>query len=182
MTPTSLYKSQPPELGITTRPSVLGGFEVHELKGWSDLNYWARCNVPLWRQIQSRLGHANMSDIEKLQLLAGEMLRLLVEAQEREFARDQTDPDRYVLKPDGAIRAPKEEDNPPSRLKTFKAVHDTLFTVLRFDQNTAPDWLTSSNTVPGSTMDYRWFWNERVLTLKVGESVNTDFQTITRLS
>lgn len=50
-----------------------------------------------------------------------------------------------------------------------------------FTEETAPDWLTSKNTVKGSTMDDSWFWNRHVLTLNVGESVKTDFQTITRI-
>lgn len=50
-----------------------------------------------------------------------------------------------------------------------------------FTEDTAPDWLTSCNTIPGSTMDSRWFWEDHVLTLKVGETVDTDFQTITRI-
>ena len=53
--------------------------------------------------------------------------------------------------------------------------------VTEFSESDAPDWLTSCKTVPGSTMDHRWFWNEHVLTLKVGESVKTDFQLITRI-
>ena len=51
-----------------------------------------------------------------------------------------------------------------------------------FDESTAPDWLTSAKTIPGSTMDNRWFWRDKVLTLKVGEYVNTDFQRIVRIS
>lgn len=51
-----------------------------------------------------------------------------------------------------------------------------------FDEETAPDWLTSVNTVKGSTMDSRWFWNDYILKLEVGESRDTDFQTITRLT
>jgi len=50
-----------------------------------------------------------------------------------------------------------------------------------FTEETAPDWLTSVNTVKGSTMDNRWFWNDHVLTLQVGESIETDFQTIKRI-
>jgi hypothetical protein len=50
-----------------------------------------------------------------------------------------------------------------------------------FSEATAPDWLTSRNTVRGSTMDHRWFWDDHVLTLQVGESISTDFQTITRI-
>lgn len=29
-------------------------------------------------------------------------------------------------------------------------------------------------------MDNRWFWNDHVLTLSIGESVDTDFRKITR--
>lgn len=50
-----------------------------------------------------------------------------------------------------------------------------------FSENDAPDWLTSKNTIPGSTMDHRWFWEKHVLNLKVGESINTDFQIIERI-
>lgn len=50
-----------------------------------------------------------------------------------------------------------------------------------FTDTTAPDWLTSVKTAPGSTMDMRWFWYGYVLPLKVGESVETDFQNITRV-
>jgi hypothetical protein len=42
-----------------------------------------------------------------------------------------------------------------------------------FDEHTAPDWLTSA-------MCYRWFWTDRVLTLGIGQSVDTDFRTIRR--
>lgn len=52
---------------------------------------------------------------------------------------------------------------------------------MAFSEATAPDWLTSRNTVRGSTMDNRWFWVDHVLTLQVGESVDTDFQKITRI-
>lgn len=50
-----------------------------------------------------------------------------------------------------------------------------------FSEHDAPDWLTSKNTVPGSTMDCRWFWLEHVLALELGNSIETDFQTITRI-
>ena len=52
---------------------------------------------------------------------------------------------------------------------------------MEFTEDSAPDWLTSKNTVAGSTMDDRWFWNDHVLTLKVDESVDTDFQNIARI-
>lgn len=51
----------------------------------------------------------------------------------------------------------------------------------RFTETTAPDWLTSNKTRPGSTMDSRWFWNDHVLTLGVGQSVETEFRVITRI-
>lgn len=50
-----------------------------------------------------------------------------------------------------------------------------------FSELDAPDWLTSVKTIPGSTMDGRWFWKNHVLTLKVGQSVATDFRTVTRV-
>jgi len=50
-----------------------------------------------------------------------------------------------------------------------------------FTEETAPDWLTSKNTVKGSTMDDRWFWEGHVLSLAVGRSVSTDFNTIVRI-
>lgn len=67
-------------------------------------------------------------------------------------------------------------------MKQFQMVH-LIFKddVEHFSEITAPDWLTSANTVKGSTMDDRWFWNEHVLTLQVGESINTDFRKITRI-
>lgn len=47
-------------------------------------------------------------------------------------------------------------------------------------QETAPDWLTSKKSVPGSTMDQRWFWEQKVLTLQVGEHTESEFYRITR--
>ncbi|QJT70804.1 hypothetical protein GR7B_00006 [Vibrio phage vB_VcorM_GR7B] len=52
---------------------------------------------------------------------------------------------------------------------------------VNFTESTAPTWLTSEDTVKGSTMDGRWFWDEHVLTLDVGQSVDTDFRRITRI-
>lgn len=51
-----------------------------------------------------------------------------------------------------------------------------------FTEETAPAWLTSKDTIIGSTMDYRWFWENHVLTLEVGQLVHTDFRIITRIS
>lgn len=62
----------------------------------------------------------------------------------------------------------------------FKATHRNFSLVLCFTEDTAPDWLTCKDTVKGSTMDDRWFWTDRVLTLQVGQSVNTDFWKLER--
>ena len=65
----------------------------------------------------------------------------------------------------------------------FEMTHNFFSGVTaQFSETTAPDWLTSVKTVPGSTMDYRWFWVDHVLTLDIGQSVKTDFQTIKRIS
>ena len=52
----------------------------------------------------------------------------------------------------------------------------------QFSEHDAPDWLTGVKTVPGSTIDNRWFWHDHVLTLQIGESIQTDFQTIRRIT
>jgi hypothetical protein len=51
-----------------------------------------------------------------------------------------------------------------------------------FTELTAPEWLSSANSIKGSTMDMRWFFDKHVLTLEVGKSVDTDFRKITRVS
>jgi len=63
----------------------------------------------------------------------------------------------------------------------FRMTHNVFGSVKEFDENTAPDWLTSKNTVKGSTMDYRWFWKDCVLTLPVGGKTQTDFRDIERI-
>ena len=61
--------------------------------------------------------------------------------------------------------------------------HDTFKSTREFSEHLddAPTWLTSCNTVKGSTGDNRWFWEGHILTLKVGQQVQTDFQTIERI-
>ena len=49
-----------------------------------------------------------------------------------------------------------------------------------FTELTAPKWLKEGGR-KGSTMDMRWWWNDHVLTLKVGQHVDTDFRRITRV-
>ena len=48
-----------------------------------------------------------------------------------------------------------------------------------FTEETAPKWLCEGG-IKGSTMDNRWFWNDHVLALDIGESAETDFTKITR--
>lgn len=62
----------------------------------------------------------------------------------------------------------------------FQMTHNIFETSIEFTEDDAPTWLTSEDSVKGSTMDYRWFWKNHVLTLKVGEQIQTDFRTITR--
>lgn len=72
---------------------------------------------------------------------------------------------------------------PSFNVKRFEMRHDTFRDSLPavFTELNAPKWLSSINTREGSTMDGRWFWNEHVLTLDVGETVKTDFQIIKRI-
>lgn len=48
-----------------------------------------------------------------------------------------------------------------------------------FTEETAPNWLRYGG-IKGSTMDMRWFWDDYVITLQVGQTVDTDFQRIKR--
>lgn len=52
----------------------------------------------------------------------------------------------------------------------------------KFSNLDAPDWLTGKNSRPGSTMSNRWFWDAHVLTLQVGETVETNFRSIKRIA
>lgn len=63
----------------------------------------------------------------------------------------------------------------------FTMTHNVFGNTVTFIETDAPDWLTSTNQVRGSTMDDSWFYNDHVLKLEVGQSVETDFHTITRV-
>lgn len=63
----------------------------------------------------------------------------------------------------------------------FEMMHRFFKVIHTFTPDDAPDWLTSKNTVKGSTMDNRWFWNDYVLKLEIGSAVKTDFHIITRI-
>lgn len=64
----------------------------------------------------------------------------------------------------------------------FEISHLAFEGVETFTELTGPDWLTSVNTIKGSTMDYRWFWQKHILKLKIGETVETECRVIRRIS
>jgi len=55
----------------------------------------------------------------------------------------------------------------------FEMYHIYFRTTESFTDETAPAWLTG--------MVNHWFWNAHVLKLEVGQSIDTDFQVITRI-
>jgi len=63
----------------------------------------------------------------------------------------------------------------------FKMTHKVTGKEQFFTDKDAPVWLTSENTVKGSTMDNRCFWNDVVLNLDVGCKTETDFNVIERI-
>ncbi len=74
------------------------------------------------------------------------------------------------------------QETPAKATMRFEMIHKVFKgEPEKFSNLDAPDWLTSENTIPGSTADDRWFWKEHVLTLAVGESTETDFHVITRV-
>jgi hypothetical protein len=68
------------------------------------------------------------------------------------------------------------------RTMLFKITRKGVRCFQLFNENNAPEWLTSINTTKGSTMDNRWFWENHVMKLKTGEKVDTDFHTIKRIN
>lgn len=47
------------------------------------------------------------------------------------------------------------------------------------DETTAPWWLCKR--APGSTAHMGWFWDDYIMKLAVGQSVDTDFRVIKRI-
>ncbi len=75
---------RPPEIYIRTTPQPPGIPDIHELKGWEDLDRWGMMQHAYWHDIRRRTEWADgMSEIDKLRLLAGEMLRLNVDLMDR---------------------------------------------------------------------------------------------------
>ena len=73
--------------------------------------------------------------------------------------------------------------SPKQVVRQFVMTHDIFENYPEsFTELNAPRWLTGEDTVPGSTMDMRWFWKQHVLTLEVGETVKMDFRTIKRIA
>lgn len=95
-----------------------------------------------------------------------------------DFTAAQMDAERKRCYAIGFAKGQENKDH----VKIFEMTHRILGIVTMFTETDAPDWLTSANTRKGSTMDGRWFWQDHVLTLKVGEHVGTDFQRITRVA
>ncbi len=65
-------------------------------------------------------------------------------------------------------------------MKEFKGIHKVFSYSFSFNEDTAPDWLKYGGK-EGSTMCNRWYWKECVLTLEVGDSVDSEFHTIVRI-
>jgi hypothetical protein len=87
---------------------------LHELKGWDELNRWAMINHPQWAAIQRRLVSADgMSEIDKLRLLAGEMLRRNVDLIEREMDELRRSPMRIFI-PENAEVSHRDRERQPA--------------------------------------------------------------------
>jgi hypothetical protein len=54
-------------------------------------------------------------------------------------------------------------------------------TVEHFTEETAPWWLKEGGRA-GSTMCNRWFWNDYIMKLEVGGTIDTDFRRIERIA
>ena len=59
-------------------------------------------------------------------------------------------------------------------MNTYEMKHQVFSSTKQFDSDSPPNWLVSK--------EFLWFYTKHVDTLKVGESVETDFQVIKRLS
>ena len=88
----------PPEVWIRTTPTPMGYADIHELQGWEELNNWAIPNHPLWSHIQRRLHwEEGMSEVDKLRLLASELLRENIELRQAKLDEVLKSPHRILL-------------------------------------------------------------------------------------
>ena len=62
----------------------------------------------------------------------------------------------------------------------FKLTHDIFGTVEYFTELTAPTWLSEGGR-KDSTMCNRWFFQDYVLKMKIGDNLSTEFRNITRI-
>jgi len=62
----------------------------------------------------------------------------------------------------------------------FRLTHETTGYVREFSEDDAPRWLKYGGR-EGSTMCNRWFWNDYIMKLEVGQKIPTDFQEIERI-
>lgn len=67
-----------------------------------------------------------------------------------------------------------------NNLSVFEMSSNITNERVEFSEDTAPNWLRFGG-VEGSTMCNRWFWNDHIMTLKVGEEVKTDYRIIKRI-
>jgi hypothetical protein len=81
----------------------------------------------------------------------------------------------------GISIAESEFIKPIEKFMKFKQ-ENILGKISFFTDKDPPKWLSSEDTVKGSTMDNRWFWKDHVLTLAIGDFVRTDFSKITRIA
>lgn len=66
-------------------------------------------------------------------------------------------------------------------MKEFEMSHRFITCkVEKFTEESAPHWLKFGG-VEGSTICNRWFWNDYIMKLEVGETIDTDFRTIKRM-
>lgn len=67
-----------------TVKTIPGVPPLHALEGWEELDLWGMHNHGHWNAIRRRTEWAEgMSELDKLRLLAGEMLRLNVDLMKR---------------------------------------------------------------------------------------------------
>lgn len=70
-----MHTPLPPPLSVDVREDQ----QITELKGWTDLDTWGMRNHPHWHALRRMTeSFASMSEVDKLRMIAGELLRLNV--------------------------------------------------------------------------------------------------------
>jgi len=57
---------------------------------------------------------------------------------------------------------------------TFEMTHSIFGSMKTFTEDNPPEWLVGK--------EYKWFWDDYVLKLSVGDGIETDFQEIRRIA